>query len=251
MEVFRLFSELASETRLGILQALGERPMKFTEISTDFDITSPEVSRQLNRLSTNGLIEKKLDGLYNLTPIGKMTLSCISDLFFISEKSEYFSNHDPLLIPPHLLKNIESLSGGEILTGTFEILDAVDKQFDDISEYFYYVTNDFPRHFIERSEKRIEDGVDFKILLPESLLSNLYPSFSDTIKDNVKFRVQSEVNILVDANDKFSRIALAGTDGSLDHETTIFGSDPKFKTWCKELFDYLWEESKPFEIKTE
>ncbi|MHA2218572.1 MAG: helix-turn-helix transcriptional regulator [Candidatus Hodarchaeales archaeon] len=246
MKAYDIFSELSSKTRLGILQALGNNPMKFTHISEKFKITSPEVSRQLTRLTDAKLIQKSEDGSYVLTIFGRLILSCISDMMFVSEKFDYFSSHDPSVLPSNLLSRIDTLSGGEIITGVFEIMDAIDKEFDNIREYFWYMTDDFPRHFVGRSEERIKDGVDFRIIFSDHLLKSLYPGFSDIIKENVEFRVLRDITLLVDANDRFSRVSLPGADGRIDHSATIFGRDRAFKDWCRKLFEYNWKRAMPY-----
>ena len=127
MKVYDLFTELSSKKRLGILQALDEKPMKFTRLLKEFEMTSPEVSRQLNRLSDVKLIEKKGDGKYYNTLFGKLVLSCMSNLNFVSTKSEYFLKHDTAPIPQRLLSQIDALSTGEIINGVYEILSTYEK----------------------------------------------------------------------------------------------------------------------------
>ncbi len=53
------------------------------------DMNSTEATRQLSRLAEVRLIEKKGDGNYYDTLFGKLVISSISNLNFISEKSGY------------------------------------------------------------------------------------------------------------------------------------------------------------------
>ncbi len=115
MKVFDLFAELSSENRLGILQTLNEKPKTFTSLIKEVDINSTEASRQLSRLTEARLIEKKGDGRYYNTSFGKLVLSSISNLTFISEKSGYFLNHNTTQIPLDLLRQMDALSKGEIV----------------------------------------------------------------------------------------------------------------------------------------
>jgi predicted transcriptional regulator len=104
MKVYELFTELSSENRLGILQTLNEKPMIFTSLIKEIDMNSTEASRQLSRLTEARLIEKKGDGRYYNTIFGKLVLSSILSLNFISEKSGYFFEHDTAPIPLDLLR---------------------------------------------------------------------------------------------------------------------------------------------------
>ena len=121
MKVYELFTELSSENRLSILQILDKTPMTFTSLIKEVDMNSAEASRQLSRLTETQLIEKKGDGRYYNTLYGKLVISSISGLDFISEKSGYFLNHDTSQVPPDLLRQIGALSTGEIVTGVYNI----------------------------------------------------------------------------------------------------------------------------------
>ena len=135
MNIYELFTELSSENRLGILQTLDEKPMTFTSLIKEVDMNSTEASRQLSRLTEARLIEKKGDGRYYNTLFGKLVLSSISDLNFISERSEYFLNHDTSQIPLDLLRQIDALSTGEIITGVYNILNTHEKLGAGIKSY--------------------------------------------------------------------------------------------------------------------
>src|SRR5574337_159695 len=127
MKVYELFTELSSENRLGILQTLNEKPMIFTSLIKEIEMNSTEASRQISRLTEAQLIEKKGDGRYYNTLFGKLVLSSISGLNFISEKSGYFLEHDTAQIPLDLLQQIDALSKGEIVTGVYNILNTHEK----------------------------------------------------------------------------------------------------------------------------
>ncbi|HEY9246237.1 MAG TPA: helix-turn-helix domain-containing protein, partial [Candidatus Methanoperedens sp.] len=160
MKAYELFTELSSENRLAILQILDEKPMTFTSIIKEIDMNSAEASRQLSRLTKIQLIEKKGDGKYYNTPFGKLVLSSISGLNFISEKSGYFLNHNTSQIPLELLRQIDSLSKGEIVTGFYNIMNTYEKFI--IKSYVWYMSDDFPRHQLPNIEKKLEEGKEFR-----------------------------------------------------------------------------------------
>ena len=124
--------------------------------------------------------------------------------------------------------------------------DIIDKEFDKISESFCYMAGDFPRHFIERSETLVKNGVRFRIIFPKDLLDDLYPDFSDDAREKAEFKVLDDVNLLIDVNDRFGRMALPAQDGKVNHDETIFGHDLRLKRWCQDVFDHYWDIAKPF-----
>ncbi|MCX9009802.1 MAG: DUF1724 domain-containing protein [Candidatus Methanoperedens sp.] len=242
MKVYELFTELSSENRLGILQTLDEKPMAFTNLIKEVDMNSTEASRQLSRLTEARLIEKKGDGKYYNTLFGKLVISTISDLNFISEKSEFFLKHDTAYIPLDLLRQIDALSSGEIVTGVYNILNTHEKLGDGIKSYMWYMSDDFPRHHLPYIEKKLEDGLEIRVILPKDLCSTSMLSEKNRKKIEIKVLDESKISVIV--SDNFSMLELPGQDGKIDQNTAIFGYDDKFREWCKKLFQYYWEKTK-------
>ncbi|MCZ7385432.1 MAG: DUF1724 domain-containing protein [Candidatus Methanoperedens sp.] len=247
MKVYELFTELSSENRIGILQTLDEKPMTFTSLIKEVDMNSTEASRQLSRLTETKLIEKKGDGRYYNTLFGKLVLSSISDLDFISEKSGYFLEHDTACIPLDLLRQIDALSTGEIVTGVYNILNTHEKLGDGINSYMWYMSDDFPRHHLPYIENRLEEGVEMKVILPKYMCSTkpFSAPLSEENRKRLEIKVLEEVKISIIVSDKFSMLELPGPDGKIDHNTAIFGYDDLFRDWCKKLFLYYWTKCQP------
>ncbi|VVB97407.1 Methanogenesis regulatory protein FilR1 [uncultured archaeon] len=239
MKVYELFAELSSENRLAILQILDEKPMTFTSLIKEIDMNSAEAARQLSRLTESQLIEKKGDGRYYNTLFGKLVISSISDLNFISEKSGYFLNHDTAQIPLDLLGQIGALSTGEIVTGVYNILNTHEKLGDGIKSYMWYMSDDFPRHHLPYIEKKLEEGLEIRVILPEDKCSASL--LSEKNRKKIETKVLDEIKISVIVSDSFSMLELPGPDGKIDQNTAIFGYDDRFREWCKKLFQYYWE----------
>jgi predicted transcriptional regulator len=88
--VEKLFFELASESRLGILRKLMEKDWKMNEVARKLDLTTTETFRQLQRLSEGLLVEKQPEGTYSITEYGRLVLQLSSSLEFVSKHKQYF-----------------------------------------------------------------------------------------------------------------------------------------------------------------
>lgn len=239
MKVYDLFTELSSENRAAILHILNERPMTFTNLIKEIDMNSAEASRQLSRLTDAMLIEKRGDGKYYNTLFGKLVISTISNLSFISEKSEYFLKHNTANIPLDLLRQIDALSTGEIVTGVYNILNTHEKLGDGIKSYMWYMSDDFPHHHLPNIERKLEEGVEIRVILPKDKCS---PSLlTEKNRKKIVNKVMDEIKISIIVSDKFCMLELPGPDGKIDHNTAFFGYDDLFREWCKNLFLYYWE----------
>ena len=239
MKIYELFTELSSENRLCILQTLDEKPMTFTSLIKEVDMNSTEASRQLSRLTEAQLIEKKGDGKYYNTLFGKLVLSSISSLDFISGNSGLFLNHDTSHSPLNLLRQIDALFTGEIITGVYNTLNTHEKLGSGIKSYMWYMSDDFPRHHLPDIEKKLEEGVEIRVILPKDKCS---PSLlTEKNRKKIGNKVMDEIKISIIVSDIFCMLELPEPDGKIDHDTAFFGYDDRFRGWCKNLFNYYWE----------
>ena len=70
----KLFFELASESRLGMLNELSKQDGKMREIARKLELTTTEAFRQLQRLTEALLVQKKPEGTYSITEYGLLVL---------------------------------------------------------------------------------------------------------------------------------------------------------------------------------
>jgi predicted transcriptional regulator len=185
------------------------------------------------------LIEKKGDGRYYNTLFGNLVISSIPDMNFISENSGYFLEHDTSPIPLELLRQIDALSTGKIVTGVYNILSTQEKLSEDLSGHFWYMSDDFPRHHLPNVEKVLEQGMELKVIFPKDLFSTL--KLSERNRGKMQFRALNEIKLSVMTTSGFSMLKLPGLDGKIDQNTAIFGYDERFQEWCEKLFQYYWD----------
>ena len=244
MKSHELFAELASENRLLILKALEKEPLKFSQLTTIINITSPEAARQLNRLFKSGFISKDVEGYYSLTSVGKLVVLSIPNLEVLAQRSNFFLHHDTSAIPPHLLRELDAFEGVEEIRGVFELLNKTTELFEEIHKYGWYLTDSFPSFFIPRIEKKLNEGVNFRVISPWKLGENFLLGLPAKILETIEIHSIDELRIIINVNDRFGLLALPGLDGKLDRDYVLFGYEKRFKDWCKEAFEYYFNVSK-------
>jgi len=85
-------------------------------------------------------------------------------------------------------------------------------------------------------------GVDFRFILP----SDVAPP-SDYEPDPAamgRTRTLDHVEVRVALTEKEASLSFPRTGGSVDYGAFISG-DPGFRAWCRDLFQYYWENAKP------
>src|SRR4030042_6087411 len=109
----RLFFELASESRLSILQEISRQKGKMREIARKLDLSTTDTFRQLQRLSDALLVQKQNDGNYNITQYGLFVLRLSNSLELLFKYRAFFSSHDFSKLPSQFLDRIGELSRAE------------------------------------------------------------------------------------------------------------------------------------------
>ena len=120
VEIERLFYELASESRLSILEELKEKNWKMSELARKLDLTTTETFRQLQRLGEASLAKKQPEGTYAITEYGKLVLEFALPLEFLLKNKQFFMTHDVRCLPHKFIMRLDVLSKATVLSGMVE-----------------------------------------------------------------------------------------------------------------------------------
>lgn len=239
-----LLFELSSPLRLRILKALHVSSYRVSQLAEQLAITNQECSRHIGRLVETGLIQRVPDGEYSLTPFGLATLENLKVHEFTNTHSDYFIRHDLNILPIHFLHRIGELTKCIYTDEVMEIVYDIQKMVEEAEEYVYRITDRYLFNLVPAISDAINRGVEFK------LIEQVDVNYTETYDPGVlRELIPGAVHIVEDApvflGMNENRVAALGfriVDGRFDY----FGfksSDPEFHNWCKELFEYYWDET--------
>lgn len=230
----RLFFELASESRLGILRELQTKNLKMQEIARRLDLTATEAVRQLKRLTEASLIQRRPEGSYAITEYGKLVLHLSSSLEFIFRHREYFLTHAIWRLPYEFVNRIGELSQANLMTDTMEGVSKVEQVLREAEQYVWgFGEGRFTEAMNTIADEQIRKGVDYKILSP------LRPAKLQ----NFENRTLSDIPAVFALTEKEAVICFRLIGGRADY-AGFFGKDPIFLSWVKDLFLHYWDRGK-------
>ncbi|HLC00799.1 MAG TPA: hypothetical protein VJL33_05730 [Candidatus Bathyarchaeia archaeon] len=239
----KLFFELASESRLGILRELQKENLKMQEIARRLDVTATEAFRQLQRLSEALLVQKQPDGAFAITQYGNLVLQLSSSLEFISKYKDYFSTHDVMRLPIQFVNRLGELSHVNLCTDTIETLNKAEQAFIEAEQYGWGIAEGtIPEHMAPKMSEIMQRGVKLRFLIPENRLS---ADVTQPAIKNFEGRGLSDLPAIVVLTEKEGGICFRQVGGRVDY-SGFFGKDPIFLNWVKDLFLYCWEKGKRF-----
>jgi predicted transcriptional regulator len=251
-----LFMELASETRLSILTSLNERPAKLSSLSREVNTTVQDVYRNLNRMVQEGLVRRS-DGMFYMTEYGMLVMKQIPDFMFIKQHKKYFENHClASVFPSKFLQRIGALHNCKTVNSATAVFQSLKKmQLSATKSLKIIVSQAWPEEgeiFIDRANHgvKIFSIIGQNTIFPKNVMENILPKMNTLAsKGNMERRMVEKVKVaafIID--DREAALTFPDTDDEVDMTTLFVGEDSDFCDWCIDYFDYVWKDSKPFDI---
>ena len=235
-----LLFELSSDERMTILENLHNEELKLSHIAQRQDITIPEASRHLQRLSEAQLIQRDSGGSYHLTSYGELVLRQLSGLNFLLGNRQYFLEHDTSHLPYKLVSRIGELSLGSLNKDALACIAYAERALQQAEEYSWSLTDQVIASSSTIIEEKIKAGIKIRSILPEKLV---IPTGYNP-PSGVERRTLPKIDIRVMVTEKEAMLGLPFLSGQMDY-AQIIGKDPKFCEWCRDLYLFYWEKAKP------
>ncbi len=239
-ELSKLFFELSSESRLGILREVRVKPLRMQEVARKLDLTDTEAIRQLRRLSEAFMISRQPDGKYSLTNYGEFLLSFIPPMEFALKHKQYLIGHDVFCLPYELINRLGELSTGEFTGEAMRDFNRVRKMAVEAEEYIWAAAEEVETSHPPITNEKVSKGVKVKVLLQKDFLRKF------TIDKEVELlkerRYLERLNFSLFITEKEAVLCLRRHNGEMDY-AGIFGTCEKFRKWTRDLFTYYWEKA--------
>ena len=252
-----LFMELASETRLSILTYLNERPAKLSSLSREVNTTAQDVHRNLNRLMEEGLVRRSADSMFHLTEYGMIVMKQIPDFMFVKENKKFFEDHSLIgVIPDKFLQRIGALYNCKTVSSATAVFQSLKKMQSAATKSLkIIVAQAWPEEgeiLIERAnhDVKIFALVGQNTIFPKNVVENIMPKVNTLISNGImERRMIEKVRIAVFiVDDQEAVLNFPDTKEEVDMTSLLVGQDSIFCEWCIDYFDYLWKDSKPFDM---
>jgi predicted transcriptional regulator len=240
---YDMLFELSNDIRHKIMMLLVQKPERMTQIARVLELTSPEVSRHLTRLTEAKLIEKNADNFYNVTNFGEYLLNSLVDLEFMVKHRDYFIKHSAVNIPIRFQKRMSEISRYKLVNNFMEFLSFINEKIKTSQEYIWLYIDQYPILSTESMLNAVERGVNYRII-EQSDLSNAQTIFEKKYlfsvngkEPKIEIKKHERKDAYLFISDKGSAIAFP-TRGGFDY--TGFIQEGNNSRWIKELFEYYW-----------
>ena len=251
------FLELASEQRLNIIKNLAKNKLNISKLASILDATKPEIHRNVTRLAKSGLIKKNTDGDYELTVYGNAVLVQIPSLSFFVENNQFFSNHTLGNLEEKFMQRIGALQNKKQVKGYVKTLEKWRQIHENPEKYIHNILSEVPYSgdIIEVISKQLKNDLHIKsvfsdnVIIPEERKKIFEEKdFQKYVKNgNLERRIKKEVTVTVLVTDKESAVFFPNEEGTADLSVMFYSSDPKFRDWCYDYFEWCWDNGTSFQ----
>ena len=238
----KLFFELASESRLGILRALQTGNFRMQELARKLDLTDTEAFRQVQRLSEASMIQKQQDGTYSVTQYGKLVLYLSRSIECVHKNKDCFLTRDVWKLPEPFIQRLGELNEAHLITDVFDMFNNASQVISKAEKYVWMIGDKPVPTITPNIGGQALEGVKFRLIFQESLLP-LYKPVPGEERFIEKRSLSENIPATLVVTEKVAGVSFLSIDGRPDY-ALFFGKDPAFLRWTHDLFLYYWERAK-------
>jgi predicted transcriptional regulator len=237
-EISKVLFELSSNRRASILFEVGKGNLKMQQIAKSLDMTVTETFRHLQRLTDAKLLEKKVEGTYAITSLGKLATGFLSSFNFILKNGYYFLDHDVSCLPYELVNRLGELSHAEFCKEAMSGFNRVRKMVFEAEKFIWTVAEQVDSSHVGPTTEKVSKGLDFKFIMQKELAKNFATAKDAEVLTGSRHMERIPVTLVI--NEKEATVVFRRNNGVMDY-MGLFGTDEKFRKWCEDLFMYYWE----------
>jgi Predicted transcriptional regulator len=227
--------ELASNRRASILFEVEKQGSKMQQIAKTLDMTVTETFRHLQRLTEAKLVEKKVDGTYAITSLGKLATGVLSGFNFYLKNGDYFLEHDVSCLPYEFVDRLGELTSSERFDGVLPSLNKIRQIVFSSEEFIWVMSDQVDSSHVPVTNEKVRGGLEFKFIMQKDLAKTIQDS------ENLKERRYIErVPAAILINEKEAYVSLRRINGVIDH-MGFYSTDSKFRKWCQDVFLHYWQ----------
>ena len=241
-DVSSLLFNLASADRLSLLAEIGLRKQRLTDLSKTINASAQECSRHVTRLVNAGLITKDSAGLYEMTPLGKATLSLLPSFRFLLSHREAFLSHDLSFLPAGFVERIGELSEGDYVNHFSQVLERVKSTISEARE-FVLLISDQPIVVGDIGTSFLSPGIPVRLITEPTVDPRLLSAVRTALPSS-QIGALPDIRIGMAINEKSAGVCFPGLDAEIDFSTGFAGEEARFRGWCTDLFEYYWSRSR-------
>lgn len=257
-QLCNLLFEVSNEDRLRILHLLHQKSMNVTQLSQALDLSSQEASRHLSRLNKTGVTLKEVNGKYHLTHYGKLLLTQLQGIDFISNHQKYFIDHTLDQLPPPYIHRIGELVSSTLVDDIMVVFTNIENLIRDAEEYLLVITDQYLPSYIPLHIAAWERGVKERDIEVKNWVVPI--RIKESVRDEKAYiqrihhardtgmleeRMLDHLDVSLFMSEKEVAVIAFPIQNSRFDYFGFTSTDDRARAWCRDIFQHYWEQAYP------
>ncbi len=239
----RFLFELASDERLGILDAIEEEPLRHAQIARHLKMTASETTRHLNRLASTGLLMKNAHSQYEPTSLARLVSAGIPFFRFLLTNRDFLLKHDVRVLPPEFVERLGALAAGTFVTGMYDVAAAQERYLRAVNQRIWVLTDQLFEQALPILREKTAAGADVRVIRSREGFHRETARLPP-VQRNYPVRLVPEARAFLAVLDNVAGICFPTIDGKVDMEAMLLLVDPAGHRWASDLFVQVWNEAR-------
>jgi predicted transcriptional regulator len=245
--------EVSNDDRHRILVTLESEALNLSNLSKIIDMNLPETSRHISRLLDVDLIQKNIDGTYDITSYGRYVIRLVKNIEFFTEYKDFFLTHSSDEVPDIFSSRLDVFSGSRFFKDVMDFVRILNRIISKAEHQVNILIENYPWVAIPSIIQALNRGIKFRIMEKSD---NAEPG-SDSVEDEgelperikmsplVEYATLDQVGPLVIYTENSAAFILPNNDGRYDFNG-FFTTNITTINWCKEVFNHFWNIARKF-----
>ena len=239
----RFLFELASDERLGILDAVGERPLRHAQIARHLRMTVSETTRHLNRLASAGLVAKNPQSQYEPTNLARLVSGAFPLFHFLLANREFLLKHEVRVVPAEFVDRLGALNGGTFVTGMYDVAAAQERYLRSVKQRIWVLTDQLFEVAVPVMREKAAAGADVRVIRSREGFQR-ETARAPPVQRNYPVRLVPEARIFLAVLDDVAGVCFPTLEGKVDMESMLLLTDPAGHRWAEDLYARLWSQAR-------
>jgi predicted transcriptional regulator len=242
--ISEILFNLSSADRLILLSSIHKKHQRLNELAKVINASPQECSRHLARLDDSGFISKDSQGYYAVTPLGKAILDVFPSIQFLLKFKEYFLTHDLSFLPQGYSKRIGELSACKHLNHFSLVLEHLKTVLSTAKEFVYIMSDQPIVAGSKIGSTFYSKDVPVRLIGDQTVDRQIVSETKSTLPRS-EISALPTVSVALAINETVAGVCFPNaSDNKIDFSSGFSGTDPVFRAWCEELFQYYWSKSR-------
>jgi predicted transcriptional regulator len=246
--VAELLFILASVDRLTLLSEIAVEKRRLSQLTSKLSATPQETSKHLTRLRNAKLIEKDSEGFFGVTTFGKIVVSLLPSIKFVSENRLYFLSHDISSLPLEFIERLGELQEGHYAEKVGSILTHLQQVAQGAEEYIWLMADHRlgNQEYVTKSGKLESNSrITWRVIVPAGSSID-WVEIRRTVgihKGRIEYHLiedPTDIKAGIAMNEKIAGVTFPDITGKLDFNSGFRSDNPLFRKWCQDLFAIHW-----------